>query len=222
MVFCIFACFATLVFATQDNEEGTERGFEWNLSGAAVTFLGKNSYFGESREIYGDNTDDWSEAAAELGFSGFLPLGQGSFFGALSGLYSKTWGDDASGNTVGLDDPGNFNIEQAHIGWRSGNTFPSLDKDALTLKAGNFDYVVGTGLLLADGTADGGKRGGWYLSWRTAFRESFLARLESGAWKLDGFFSRAREDVELSGCMVMVVILNTNLPVPVFLQGCCI
>ena len=188
LFFCIFTGFATLVFATQDNEDEAERGFKWNLQASAVTFLGKNSYFGESKEIFGANTDDWTEAGVELGVSGYMPLGQGVFFGALSGLYTRTWEDDASGGTVGLDNPGNLNFEQAHIGWRSGSTLPSLDKDALMLKAGNFDYIVGTGLLLADATADGRKRGGWYLGWRTAFRESFLARLKSGAWKIDGFF----------------------------------
>jgi len=40
----------------------------------------------------------------------------------LSGFYSKTWGDDASGETVGFNG------------------------------VGKFDYVVGTGLLLADAT----------------------------------------------------------------------
>ena len=188
LIFCILTGFATLAFATQGIEEGAESGFEWNLQANAVTFLGKNSYFGESKEIFGANTDDWTEAAVELGFLGFMPLGKGTFFGALSGLHTKTWGNDASGLTFGLDGTGSFDIEQAHIGWRSGSTFPSLDKDALTLKAGNFDYLVGTGLLVADATADGGRRGGWYLSWRSAFRESFLARLESGAWKIDGFY----------------------------------
>jgi len=162
-------------------EEGAERGFDWNLNIAAATFLGSNSYFGESADVLGANTDDWTEAAIEVGFTGFIPLGKGTFFGAFSGLFSNTWGDDASGLTVGLDQTHDADIEQAHIGWRSGSTFLSLDMDALTLKAGNFDYVVGSGILLADGTADGGHRGGWYLGLRTAFRESFLATLKSGA-----------------------------------------
>ena len=65
LIFCILTGFATLAFATQGIEEEAERGFEWNLHGAAVTFLGKNSYFGESDEFYSDNTDDWTEAAVE-------------------------------------------------------------------------------------------------------------------------------------------------------------
>ena len=187
-MFCSLVVFTASVFASGGIEEGVARGFDWNLHGGAVTFLGNNSYFGESEAFIGANTDDWSEALLELGVLGFMPLGKGTFFGALSGLYSKTWADDASGLTVGIERAEAFDIEQAHIGWRSGDTFGSLDKDALTLKAGNFDYVVGTGLLLADGTADGGYRGGWYLGGRTAFRGSFLATLMSGPWKIDGFY----------------------------------
>lgn len=188
LTFYTLVVFSTWTSAYGSIEEGAERGFEWNLHGSAVTLLGNSSYFGESEALFGSNTDDWSEAVLELGILGFKPLGKGTFFGALSGLYSKTWGHDASGLTVGYEQTGEFDIEQAHIGWRSGDTLASLDKDALTLQAGNFDYVVGTGLLLADGTADGGGRGGWYLSGRTAFRGSFLATLKSGPWKFDGFY----------------------------------
>jgi len=180
--------FSLLAFAQDQAEEGAEKGFDLNLDIVAATFLGNNSYFGESVDFNGANTDDWTEAAIELGLKGFSQLGKGTFFAEFSGLVSKTWGDDASGLTVGLDRTHEADIEQAHIGWRSGSTFSSLDPDALTLKAGNFDYLVGSGLLIADGTADGGPRGGWFLSWRKAFRQSFMATLKSGAWKLDGFY----------------------------------
>jgi len=162
--------------------------FEFYLEFIGATFLGSNSYFGESESFNCANTDDWTEGAAELGFKGNTGVGQGTFFWDASGLVTRTWGDDASGLTVGLDRTHEWDIEQAHIGWRSGNTFESLDEDTLTLMAGNFDYVVGSGLLLADGTSDGGQRGGWFISKRRAFRQSFKATLESGAWKLDGFY----------------------------------
>ena len=188
LIFYTLILFSSAAFAQDQAEQEAEKNFDLNLDIVTATFMGNNTYFGQSIDFNGANTDDWTEAVIELGLKGFKPLGKGTFFGEFSGLVSKTWGDDASGLTVGLDRTQEADIEQAHIGWRSGSTFSSLDPDALTLKAGNFDYLVGSGLLLADGTADGGHRGGWFLSWRSVFRNSFLATLESAAWKIDGFY----------------------------------
>ncbi len=59
--------------------------------------------------------------------------------------------------------------------------------------------LAGTGLLVADGTADGALRGGWYLGWRSVFRQSFLTTLQSGAWKVEGFYleSEPRDRAQL-------------------------
>ena len=187
-VFCTLIALSSVVMAQEETKQGNKKGLDWSLDIIGATFVGSNSWFGESESFLGANTDDWTEGAVELGVAGHFPLGSGTFFAGLSGLVSATWSDDASGLTVGLDDTHEADLEQAHIGWRSGDTFSSMDTDALTLKAGNFDYLVGSGLLLADGTRDGGNRGGWFLSVRKAFRESFLATLKSGAWKVDGFY----------------------------------
>ena len=114
----------------------------------------------------------------------------------VTGIYTRTWGDDASGLTIGLPETHEASLEQAHFGWRSGSIFESLDKDALTIRYGHFDYVVGSGLLLADGNSDGGERGGWWMSTRRTFRNSFLATLKSGDWKAEGFYleNKARFD----------------------------
>lgn len=183
--FLLLGC-STVLNADEELDDDSACKVYLDIIGA--TFLGKNSYFGESESFNGANTDDWTEGAAELGIRGESAAGLGTFFWDASALVSRTWGDDASGLTVGLDRTHEWSIEQAHIGWKSGTTFESLDKDALTLMAGNFDYVVGSGLLLADGTADGGHKGGWFISKRRVFRRSFKATLETGAWKVDGFY----------------------------------
>jgi len=176
------------------DEDG--RRLDFYLNFATATFFGDNAYFGESENVYGANLDDWTEVAFELGFSGETPLGGGALFSEVTGIYTQTWGDDASGLTVGLSSTHEFDLEQAHLGWRSGNTFESLDKDALTIRYGHFDYLVGSGILLADGNSDGGERGGWWLGARRTFRNSFLATLESGEWKAEGFYleNKARFD----------------------------
>ncbi len=159
-----------------------------NVEVVGATFGFTGSYFGNSEEFNGANTDTWSEGALEIGLALETKAGEGAFFAELSGLYTRTWGDDASGLTVGLDRTEEFSLEQTHVGWRSGGTFASLDEDALTLKAGSFDYRVGTGLLIADGASDGGERGGWFLSARKAFRNGFLVTFDTGPWKAEGFY----------------------------------
>jgi hypothetical protein len=154
----------------------------------AATFMGNDSSFGESKSFYGANTDDWSEGTFELGLAGATAIGRGSVFAEVSGLYTRTWGNDASGLTVDENNTDDTDWEQAHIGWRSGSTFSALDEDAVSVQAGKFDYVVGTGLLIADGTSDGGERGGWYLSSRKVFHDSFLAKLDTGPWLVEGFY----------------------------------
>jgi hypothetical protein len=41
--------------------------------------------------------------------------------------------------------------------------FPGLEEDTFSISIGRQDYVIGSGLLIADGGGDGGERGGWYL-----------------------------------------------------------
>ena len=166
------------------------------LNFATATFVGNNAYFGESENLYGANLDTWTELGFELGLSGEIPFGRGALFSEVTGIYTQTWGDDASGLTVGIPNTHELDLEQAHLGWRSGNTIESLDKDALTVQYGHFDYIVGSGILLADGNSDGGERGGWWLGARRTFRNSFLTTLQSGKWKAEGFYleNKARFD----------------------------
>ncbi len=199
LIVCCQFGFSSTALGRENTSAGNESGFDLILHVGAAISVGNNSLFGQSEEFFGATTDNWNEAAIELGFKGHAPLGRGNFFGAISGVFSKTWGNDASGLTVGLDRTHQVDVEQAFVGWRSGTTFSSLDADALTIKAGNFDYLVGTGLLVADGTADGALRGGWYLGWRSVFRQSFLTTLQSGAWKVEGFYleSEPRDRAQL-------------------------
>lgn len=195
-MFCVLAGMTSFVQADIPLYDKDDTKLNFSLGFAAGTFFGNNSYFGESESFLGANTDTWSEGAFELGLNGETPVGEGALFAEVTGIYAQTWGDDASGLTIGLSKTHEFNLEQAHFGWRSGNTFESLDEDALTIQYGHFDYLVGSGLLLADGNSDGGERGGWWMSVRKTFRNSFLTTLKSGAWKAEGFYleNKARFD----------------------------
>jgi hypothetical protein len=167
-------------------KDGTTLTFNADL--AVVGFLNNNSWFGESESFLGDDTDSWLELGFEPQLSLEAPLGKGTVFGKLSAVFTDTFGDDASGLTIGADDTHDLDIEQGHIGWRMNDLFPGLVDDVFSISIGRQDYVIGTGLLIADGGGDGGDRGGWYLGMRKAFKNSAIARLASKELLAEAFY----------------------------------
>jgi len=168
------------------NQNGTTLMFNADL--AVVGFANSNSWFGESESFLGENTDSWFELGFEPQLSLETPLGKGTFFGKLSAVYTNTFGDDASGLTIGADDTHYLRIEQGHIGWKMNDLFAGLEDDVFSLSIGRQDYVIGTGLLIADGGGDGGDRGGWYLGMRKAFKNSAIARIASKELLAEAFY----------------------------------
>jgi hypothetical protein len=166
--------------------DGTKLTFNADLIVAG--FANNNSWFGESESFLGDDTDNWLELGFEPQFSLEAPLGKGTFFGKLSAVFTDTFGDDASGLTIGADDTHDASIEQGHIGWRMSDLFPGLVDDVFSISIGRQDYVIGTGLLIADGGGDGGDRGGWYLGMRKAFKTSAIARIASKELLAEAFY----------------------------------
>ena len=168
------------------NRDGTKLTANADL--AVVGFLNNNSWFGESEPFLGEDTDSWLELGFEPQLSLEAPLGKGTFFGKLSAVFTDTFGDDASGLTIGADDTHDASIEQGHIGWRMSDLFPGLEDDTFSITIGRQDYVIGTGLLIADGGGDGGDRGGWYLGMRKAFKNSAIARIASKELLAEAFY----------------------------------
>jgi Alginate export len=168
------------------NQGGTKLTFNADL--VVVGFANNNSWFGESESFLGDDTDSWFELGFEPQLSLDAPLGKGTFFGKLSAVYTNTFGDDASGLTIGTDDTHDLRIEQGHIGWKMNALFSGLEDDVFSISIGRQDYVIGTGLLIADGGGDGGNRGGWYLGLRKAFKNSAIARISSKELLAEAFY----------------------------------
>ena len=168
------------------NRDGTKLTANADL--AVVGFLNNNSWFGQSEPFLGEDTDSWLELGFEPQLSLEAPLGKGTFFGKLSAVFTDTFGDDASGLTIGADDTHDASIEQGHIGWRMSDLFPGLEDDTFSITIGRQDYVIGTGLLIADGGGDGGDRGGWYLGMRKAFKNSAIARIASKELLAEAFY----------------------------------
>jgi len=171
------------------NEDGTTLVF--NFDAIVAGFVGEDSWFGASKEFLGAGTNNWAEYGAEPRLSLETPLAGGTVFGQLSAVATKTGSDDASGLTIGIDAE-DVDTEQANLGWKIDNVFSGLENDTFSVSAGDQDYLIGTGMLIADGGSDGGERGGWYIGMRKAFQESAIVRLKSDEMLLEGFYLENR------------------------------
>ncbi len=141
-----------------------------------------------SRKNYDGTTggSTWREGFIKYGLSGQQGLGSaGSLYGAFNLVSSGTWGDgDPAGNTLGTERTSK--IEDAYLGWRSGDLFPVLGKDGVDFSAGRQVVKLGRGFLINDdgpnlgkGPADGAlNRGGaYYIAARHAFDRTAVLRL---------------------------------------------
>lgn len=151
-----------------------------NLDITAFTALltSEESYFGRE----GEST--WQEGFIKYGVSGYTALGSGSVYGALAGISSGTWGDgDAGGNTDGSERK--TSLEEAYVGWKSGDLFNALGKDGLDLSYGRQGFVVGDGFVLKnDGLSYGApfgddydRGGAYYFAARQSFQQAAIARI---------------------------------------------
>jgi len=150
----------------------------------SAIFTEHDAWLGESNENVGGHVGFWSEWGIEFGLHGAWSLGEhGTLRSAASGIFTTTrFGLDAAGSNLDLDHehPTEVTLEDASVGWSSGNLFPGLGEDAIDVSVGSQDYSVGTGFLFGDGATDGGKRGGYWISMRRAFRMTAIARLATG------------------------------------------
>jgi len=128
----------------------------------------------------------WSEGFIKYGLSGDQALaGNGTAYGAFAMVSSATWGDgDPGGITDGSERT--TKIEDAYLGWRSGDLFPVLGKDGVDISGGRQVIKLGRGFIINDDGTNGGKaladgslnRGGaYYLAARHAFDQTAVVRL---------------------------------------------
>lgn len=176
---------ATALEIIGDEDSGTKLDF--NIDFVSAGFIGSDSWFGQSEEFLGEETDDWLELGVEPKFSFETALGKGRLVAQLSGVYTRTYGDDASGLTVGLGDTGDFTAEQVNIGWKASNLFAGLEDDEFSITLGRQDYRIGNGMIIADGGGDGAERGGWYMGMRKAFDEAAIVSLKTNKLLVEGF-----------------------------------
>jgi hypothetical protein len=146
-------------------------------------FQERNAWFGESRELAGDPVGFWAEFGVMPGLEGELSLGRaGTLRARASGVWTTTQlGLDAAGSNFDHRHASELTLEDAYLGWSSGDLFPALGEDAIDLSLGAQKYQVGTGFLFWDGATDGGsERGGYWIAMRKAFELTAIARLRTG------------------------------------------
>jgi hypothetical protein len=174
----------------EERPTGLPRGLDWKFEFDASwgSFGFANSLYTDPRpeQPSGDLGDQWFEGAAKPSLTAtFTHARSWQLYGTLSAVGERTYG--ASPTLVG-EDASSFQAEDLHLGWRSGSTFESLGENALEVVVGRAPYTLGHGLLLWDGAAEGGTRGGYWSNARKAFAFAALARFKPGRHAFEAFY----------------------------------
>ncbi|KFX68939.1 hypothetical protein TMS3_0115755 [Pseudomonas taeanensis MS-3] len=152
----------------------------------------------ENYDLVGNRSkgsSSWREGYIKYGLSGGQGLaGNGTLYGAFNLLSSGTWGDgDAAGLTEGSER--RTAVEDAYLGWQSGNLVPWLGEDGVDISGGRQIVTLGDGFLIqgdpvsvgdVDLGADFDRGGAYYLAGRKAFDQTAVLRLGgSQGWRGD-------------------------------------
>jgi hypothetical protein len=169
---------------------GLPSGLEWtfNLDASWGSFGFANSLYTDPKpeQPSGDLGDNWFEGAAQPALTGTYTAAQAwQLYGKLSVVGERTYG--AAPGLVG-EDASSFGVEDLHLGWRSGKLWEGLGEHALELRVGRAAYQLGHGLLLWDGAAEGGNRGGYWTNARKAFEFAAVGRFKPGSHLLEAFY----------------------------------
>jgi hypothetical protein len=169
---------------------GFPPGFDWtfNFDATVGAFGFANSLYTNPKpdEPSNDLTDNWFEGSIKPAISGTYKLGDSSeLYGKASFVGERTYG--AAPSLVG-EDASSYDVEDLYIGWRSGNRLDTLGENALDITVGRTRYRLGHGLILWDGAAEGGTRGGYWTNARQAFEFATIARLKPGPHTIEAFY----------------------------------
>jgi hypothetical protein len=117
----------------------------------------------------------------------------GKFFAAANELSTFTGLDgDASG--VGRRGTKRVAIEEAYVGWSSGDLIRGLPKDAITVSVGAQTFQLNDGFVIWDGNDDGPRDGASSLVPRAAFPMAAVAQFDGSFFHFDAFWLKADKD----------------------------
>ncbi len=138
---------------------------------------------------------NWAEGFVAPGLGLDYHAGESTIYGGFKLLGSFTRGDgDAQRNSSTSDRPEALGIEEAFIGWKSGSLFAALGDDAVDATIGRQSFQVGDGFLIADGTAEGFRRGAYVMGPRGAFDRTALLKLNTAPVRADLFHLEGQVD----------------------------
>jgi hypothetical protein len=167
---------------------GLPSGLDWtfNFDAGWGTFGFANSLFQNPREDVDENlSDQWLEGSIKAKLSGRYVRGNSSeIFGSFSVAGERTY---ASAPDVVGPEVSSFEVEDAFIGWRSGKAI-GMGENAVEFVVGRAPYQLGHGMLLYDGGAEGGTRGGYWTNVRKAFELAAIGRVRPGPHTFEAFY----------------------------------
>ncbi|MGD9947900.1 MAG: hypothetical protein AB7U29_05400 [Desulfobulbus sp.] len=155
-----------------------------------AVFSQDNAWYGQDRATVGAAINSWWESLIRPGLEGniVLPNTQ-TIYGRIDAVQANTFeGYDAAGTNVGLGDVSSLRIDNAYLGWRSGNLFSSMGEDFLDLSFGRQIYMAGTLFLFGSEGGAGFNRAAYYLGGRRSADFTAIAKFKSGPWSGDLFF----------------------------------
>lgn len=168
---------------------GLPAGIDWEFGFDATAGV-----FGFANSLYtnpkpdqpsGDLSDDWFEGSVKPTLNATYSLGEsGELYGAFSVVGERTYGTAPA--IVGSD-ASSFDVEDLHIGWRSA-TGSAEEESLLDVTVGRARYRLGTGMLLWDGSSEGGSRGGYWTNARQAFEFAAIGRARPGNHTFEVFY----------------------------------
>lgn len=192
----LLALTAAPVFGAEPEEAppspppGLPVGVDWTFNFDATwgSFGFGNSYYTNPKpdQPSGDLSDNWFEGSIKGALGGqYTTANSSQFYGKLSAVGERTYGAGAS--IVG-DEASSFDVEDLYLGWRSGTSLGNLGENALDVTVGRTQYKLGHGMLLWDGSAEGGTRGGYWTNARKAFDFAAIGRFKPGNHTLEVFY----------------------------------
>ena len=129
----------------------------------------------------------WAEGYVKPSIDAERRLGAGlALYGGLSLVASGT----AAKDVLAVGDIGRVTIENAFAGLRIGERGKGFYAD---FSGGAQPYVIGSGMLIADGGADGFERGALIFGPRRAWAMTAIASVGYGPFSVEGFYLDANE-----------------------------
>ena len=174
---------------TEQRPTGLPSRITWtfNLDAGWGTFGFANSLFDNPKEPGVDEnlSDQWFEGYAKPALSAdYTTSSSGVIYGKVSVVGERTYGSmpEAFGQDVS-----SFGPEDLYIGWKSGG-LAATGEDVVDVSVGREQDRIGHGLLIFDGAAEGGSRGGYWTNARKAFEFAAIGRFRPGAHTAEAFY----------------------------------